>query len=69
MRLDCTVRSFYRLEMETVKKTGPYGLAPPDRSPVRSLENWDWTVWSSLRPDCESGNRNSERFGAYERYS
>src|SRR5580692_2958461 len=48
------------MEMETVKKTGLYGLAHPDHSPVRSLENWDWTVRSSLRPDCQSGNRNSE---------
>src|SRR5580693_2732314 len=57
------------MEMETVKKTGLYSLAPLDRSPVRSLENWNWTVRSSLKPDCKSGNRNSKRFGAYERYS
>src|SRR5580692_172042 len=69
----CTVQSqFYgpvsSMEMETVKKTGLYGLASPDRSPAQSLENWDRTVCSSLRPDCKSGNCNSERFGAYERY-
>ena len=52
--------------METGKKTGLYGLGPLDRSPVWSLENWDRTIWSSLKPDCKSGNRNSEQFGAYE---
>src|SRR5580692_1659353 len=38
-------------KMETVKKTGPYGPASPDCSPVRSLKNWDRTVRSSLRSD------------------
>ena len=62
-----TVRSQAR--METDKKTGPYGPTLWDCSLVRSQRKLDWTIQSSLRPDCKSGNCNSERFVAYERYS
>ena len=37
--------------METDKKTGLYGPALWDCSPVRSQKKLDWTVQSSLRPD------------------
>ena len=37
--------------METDKKTGPYGPALWDRSPVWSQKKLDWTIWSGLRLD------------------
>jgi hypothetical protein len=39
------------LKMETDKKTGPYGPAHWDRSPVRSQKKLDRTIRSSLKPD------------------
>jgi hypothetical protein len=44
-------RSGLELEIETNKKTGPYGPALWDCSPVWSFNRSDRTVQSSLRPN------------------